>query len=146
MQKPRLIIFRVAVMVHSVVRHQEPALGHWNQNATCDLPFLIFISTTLPASPLLAFNAQTGRFIVEQGTVSKGANLAICTCLNTHFQIWNQLGSGNKATRRQMLMQWICFLMTSLKQIFEGVLTIKRCGIWSSRLIQRWRIYFQRKL
>ncbi|KIJ90613.1 hypothetical protein K443DRAFT_537818 [Laccaria amethystina LaAM-08-1] len=42
-----------------------------------------FVSTTLPASPFLAINTQTGRFIIEQATFSQGDNFAFCTCSNT---------------------------------------------------------------
>jgi len=38
--------------------------------------FLFFVFITLPPSPLLAVDTQTGRFIVEQATVSEGANFA----------------------------------------------------------------------
>ena len=76
-------------MADSAARRQEPALGRRNQNAIRDVPFLVFVFTALPASPLLAANAQTGRFIVEQGTVSKGANFAFCTCSNARLQIYN---------------------------------------------------------
>ena len=37
-------------------------------------PFLVFAFATLPASPALATNAQTDRFIVGQATVSEGAS------------------------------------------------------------------------
>jgi hypothetical protein len=73
-------------------------LSRRNQNTICDLPFLVPVFTTLPASPLLTANAQTGRFIVEQATVSEGANFAssVRTCSNARFRIYNQLGSGGQ--------------------------------------------------
>jgi len=63
------------------------------QNTICDTLFLVFVFTTLPASPFLAVNAHTGRFIVEQATVSEGA---FYTCSNARFQICDQLGSGDR--------------------------------------------------
>jgi len=41
-----------------ILNHNE------NKSTICDLPFLIFIFTTLPASPLFTVNTQTGRFVV----------------------------------------------------------------------------------
>ena len=71
----------------SRVKSQHPS----DQNTIYDLPFLVSVFTTLPASPFLAVNAQTGQFIFKQGTVSEGA----------HFQICNQIGFGDRVTWRQ---------------------------------------------
>ncbi|KIJ93220.1 hypothetical protein K443DRAFT_70982, partial [Laccaria amethystina LaAM-08-1] len=87
MQKPRLTIFRVAVTADLAARRQIPA-DPSHSNTICDLPFLVPVFTTLSASPLHTVNAQTGRFIVEQATVSEGANFAssVLTCSNARFQ------------------------------------------------------------
>ena len=42
---------------------------------------------------------QTGLFIVEQATVSEGANFSFCICSNARFQICNQLGSWDRVIR-----------------------------------------------
>ena len=83
-------------MADLAARVKSQTLSRQNQNTICDLPFLIFVFTILPASPFLAVNARTGRFIVEQAIVSEGANFA----LNTRFQIHNHLGSGDTVTWR----------------------------------------------
>jgi hypothetical protein len=60
------------------------------------IPYVTYpISFRLYNPPFLAVNAQTGRFIVEQATLSEGANFASCTCSNARFQIYNQLVFGN---------------------------------------------------
>ena len=90
-------------------------LGRRNQSTICNLPFLVFVFTTLPASPFLAVNAHTGPFIVEQATVAEGA---FYTCSNARFQICDQLGSGDRVTRRQSSTWQICFLQTALPEMF----------------------------
>jgi len=90
-----------------------------NQNTICDTPFLVFVFTTLPASPFLAVNAHTGQFIVEQATVSEGA---FYTCSNARFQICDQLCSGDRFTQRQRLT-W--HSRPRYRRCFEGVLAIK---------------------
>ena len=76
MQKPRLTISRVAVIIDLATWRQIPAPhGRRNQNTIYDLPLLVFVLTTLPASPFFAVKPQTVRFIVQQATVSEGANL-----------------------------------------------------------------------
>ncbi|KIK01357.1 hypothetical protein K443DRAFT_98826, partial [Laccaria amethystina LaAM-08-1] len=59
-------------------------LSRRNQNTIRDLPFLVFVFTTLLVSPFLT---QTGQFIVEQATMFEGANFAFCTCSKARFQI-----------------------------------------------------------
>ncbi|KIJ97407.1 hypothetical protein K443DRAFT_245231 [Laccaria amethystina LaAM-08-1] len=59
-----------------------------------------FVSTTLPASPSLAINAQTGQFILKQATFSQGANFASVLVPMPPFQIYNQLSSRDKVTWR----------------------------------------------
>ncbi|KIK05382.1 hypothetical protein K443DRAFT_91454, partial [Laccaria amethystina LaAM-08-1] len=70
-----------------------------NQNTICNLPFLVPVFTTLSASPFHTVNAQTGRFIVEQATVSEGANFAFCAFQHPFSNL--QLGSGGRVTWRQ---------------------------------------------
>lgn len=65
-----------------------------------DLTLFVFVFTTLPASSFLSVNAQRGRFIVEQTTVSESAHFAFCNCPNARFQTHN-LRSGDRVTWRQ---------------------------------------------
>ena len=57
---------------NGVSRRQVSAPSVAEIRIPCDLPFLVFVFTTLPASPFLIVNT---RFIVEQATVSEDANL-----------------------------------------------------------------------
>ena len=53
----------------------SPSLTRLNQSTICDLPLLIFVFTTLPASLVLKVNTQTGRFTIEQATASVPSTL-----------------------------------------------------------------------
>ncbi|EDR01486.1 uncharacterized protein LACBIDRAFT_310894 [Laccaria bicolor S238N-H82] len=97
MQKPRLTIFRVAVIAVLVAR-QIPFPQ--STKSISDLTLFVFVFTTLPASSFLSVNAQRGRFIVEQTTVSESAHFAFCNCPNARFQTHN-LRSGDRVTWRQ---------------------------------------------
>ena len=75
MQKLRLTIFRVAVIadLHSCAESDHSALG---LEIRIPYPTYLFsLSSLQSASPFLAVKPQTARFIVEQATVSEGANL-----------------------------------------------------------------------
>ena len=75
MQKLRPTIFRVAVIadLHSCADSDHSALG---LEIRIPYPTYLFsLSSLQSASPFLAVKPQTARFIVEQATVSEGANL-----------------------------------------------------------------------
>jgi len=97
MQKPWLTIFHVAAIAALAAPGQILVPSRQNQNTICSLPFLIFVFTTLLASPFLAVDTQTDWFIIKQATASVGANLAFCTCSVASFQNHNQLSSGDRA-------------------------------------------------
>ena len=60
----------------SASRSSLSTLSRRKLDTTHDLPFLILVFTILPASPFLADNAQRGRLIVEEATVSEDALVA----------------------------------------------------------------------
>ena len=100
MQKNRLTIFRVAALADLAARHQVPAaLSRRNQRTIYDLPILVFVFTTLLASPYLAVNAQTGRFIAEQATCLKAPILPSALVQTPVFNsVTNSVsGTGSKA-------------------------------------------------
>ncbi|KIJ95579.1 hypothetical protein K443DRAFT_108554, partial [Laccaria amethystina LaAM-08-1] len=77
MQMPWLTIFRVAPIADLAARRQIPAPHKSSQSEYhMQPPLSCFASTTLPTSPFLAVNAQTGRFIIEQATSSEGTKCA----------------------------------------------------------------------
>jgi hypothetical protein len=90
MPKPWLTIFRIAVMPDLAARRQVPApLGNQNQNTICDLPFLVFVLTTLPVSPFLAVNPDWPVHC-RTSDGAEGANFPFCTFSNARFQLCNQ--------------------------------------------------------